>query len=140
MEKQLFANKSEAERKAFVRDNCDKIVENHGYMKLLSGSQIEAVKDKLGDLSVEIEDLLEEKAQAAKMYKEALKPLVLDYKKTVQQIKQKAEFCREECYSFLDADTRKVGLYNAQGVLIEERDARPEELQTNIRQFEKKAI
>lgn len=140
MEKQLFANKSELERKAFVRDNCDKIVENHGYMKPLSQSEVSLIKDQLGNLSVQIEDLLEEKAQASKMYKDALKPLVADYKKTVQQIKQKAEFCREECYTFIDVDTRKVGLYNALGVLLEERDARPEEMQSNIKQFERKAM
>lgn len=137
MEKILFAEKSEQERHALVRDNCDKIVEMD-YMKQFDAEKINEIKDELSDLSVQIEDIEQEKAQTVKCYKDALKPLHEKLKKTIQMLKQKAEQVKEDCYMFIDQETGKVGYYNSAGILIQERNMKPEERQSNLHQLIRK--
>lgn len=124
-------------RVAFLMDNCDK-VEEKAYMKRFTPEQLAQMKEGLSEVSVKIHDIEAEKKEAAKDFKARLDPLTEEKKELVGGIKQKAKLVTENCYKFIDTDTREVGYYNQDGDLIESRPAFPEELQGNIFQLGRK--
>lgn len=72
------------------------------------------------------------------MYSEKLKPLIQAKKQALEDLKKKAELVEEDCYKFIDEETREVGYYNDNGNLIESRPAYSEEIQKTIFQVLRK--
>lgn len=135
MEKTLGKEYANArERRQFLADNCDEVVEK-GYMKPFGHQKLQEFKEKLADVSVKIGDVNERKEAAAAQFKTELKPLAAEYSEYVRNIKQKAEYVTEECYKMVDQDDKMVGFYNADGDLIESRPANLDELQGTIFQL-----
>lgn len=123
--------KNPAERMRFLKDNCDKVEEKF-YMKPYSPEELQQHKENLANLSIEIQDIEEELKAAKEHYKEMLKPLKEDRKEMVDNIKQKAEMVKEQCYAFVDRDTRRTAYYNSDGDLVEERPSTADELQPTL--------
>lgn len=47
-------------------------------------------------------------------------------------LKEKAEFVREDCFKFIDEETRTAGYYDNEGVLRYTRPIRPDERQGTL--------
>lgn len=132
MEKEIGKEyKNQSQREAFLKDNCDK-VEEKGYMKAYSSAELQGHKEKLANLSIDIDEIEEAKKESAKDFKARLDPLVEQRKQMVSNIRSKAEYVKEICYKFIDQDTKETGFYNASGDLIECRPATADELQPTL--------
>ena len=132
MEKYLgkeYVNRNE--REAFLKDNCDR-VEEKGYMKPYTPEQLQGNKENLAELSIRIEEIENEKKEAAAGFKAALDPLTKQRSETIRNIRQKAEYVHEICYKFIDRQERQTGYYSADGDLIELRPATADELQATL--------
>lgn len=119
------------ERKAFLRDNCEVVVEK-GYMKPFSPEKITELKETLSEISIEISEIEDAKDAAMADFKAQLKPRIVEKGKILRGIKERAEYVKEDCYKFIDMDDRTTGFYNSDGDLIESRPANPEELQISL--------
>lgn len=124
-------------RMAYLSDNCDK-VEEKGYMKRFNEDEVSEMKDILSDVAIEINDLEEEKKLFMAEFKERIKPFREEKKRLLVGLKNRAEFVRENCYKFVDTETRQVAYYNAEGDLVDYRSANADELQGNIFQITRK--
>lgn len=119
------------DRVTFLRDNCD-AVEELGYTKALPGCQLEALKEQLVENNIQLRDVRADKKAANKEFNEQIKQLEEQNDDVTAKLKSRTEFVNEPCYKFIDGD--EVGYYNADGVLVYTRPARPEERQRNITQ------
>jgi hypothetical protein len=138
MEKEIGKEyQDRAQREAFLKDNCDK-VEEKGYMKPYTHEQVQGHKERLSNLSIEIDEIEEEKKASGAHFKTILNPMYKDRKELVSNIRQKAEYVREICYKFVDQETRETGFYNADGNLIESRPSTSDELQPTLFSIGKK--
>lgn len=139
MEKELFKDIKDSEKRlALLIDNCDK-VEEKGYMRRYSPEELTEMKEGLSEVAIAINDIEEERREIAREFKEQLKPIREEKKRILVGLKNKAEFVREKCYKFVNTETREVGYYNQEGDLIDTRSASADELQSNIFQINRKA-
>lgn len=114
-----------------LEDNCDKI-EEVGYMKPFTPDQLLDMKDKLSNVSIEINDIECEKKAQNEIFKAQLKPLAEERSKLLGNIRNKAEHVKGECFKFVDQEAGEVGYYSPEGFLIESRPIRQEERQMTI--------
>lgn len=131
MDKTLFQEYPENVRRQMLEDNCDKI-EEVGYMKPFTPDQLLGMKDKLSNVSIEINDIECEKKAQNEIFKAQLKPLVEERSKLLGNIRNKAEHVKGECFKFVDQEAGEVGYYTPEGFLIESRPIRQEERQMTI--------
>ena len=128
MDKNLYQGYSEEQRLQMLKDNCNKLLEDYGYDKPLSKDQLKSVKDKLSSASVELHDVQEEKKEADSDFNERIKNLKGTIAEQVKQLKTRTAYTCELCFEFLSREERKIGVYNKDGILIEERPATLKEL------------
>ena len=128
MDKKLFQEYSEEQRLQMLKDNCNKVLEDYGYDKALSKDQLKALKDKLSSASVSLHDVKEEKKEADKGFNEQIKDLRGTIAESVKQLKTRTTYTCELCFEFLFREERKVGVYNKDGILIDERPTTLKEL------------
>jgi hypothetical protein len=118
-------------RRSFLNDNADS-VEKKGYMRKFTEDDIVDFKNNLSETDIQINDIEEEKKEVVNVFKLKLKPLQNQRQKLLKDLKHKAEFVTEECYKFIDTETRMVEYYNVEGEMIETRPANADELQRNL--------
>lgn len=118
-------------RKSFLNDNADS-VEKKGYMRKFTEDDIVDFKNELSETDILINDIEEEKKEVVNVFKLKLKPMQSKRQKLLRDLKHKAEFVTEECYKFVDMETRTTNYYNVEGDLIESRPANADELQRNL--------
>lgn len=119
-------------QKSFLGPNCDGR-EEIGYMKQFTPEEILEMKDTLSEVAIQINDLEIKRKELMDQLKEETKPLTDQKKTLLVNIKQKAEFVTENCFKFFDQDTKRVGYYNAEGMLVQERPMRADEYQLTIK-------
>ncbi len=119
------------ERVSFLRDNCN-AVEDLGYTKSLSNDEIEALKDRLVENNLQLRDVRADKKAANREFNDQIKQLEGSNYEVTGKLKAKSEYVIEQCYKFVDEESREVGYYNNEGLLVYRRPARPEELQKTI--------
>ncbi len=135
MERELGKEfKDKEQRVKFLRDNSDG-VEKKGYMKMYTHEQLLQMKEMLSEVAIDINDIDEERKTIMSEFKERLKPLNEEKKHLLTGLKNKAQHVNEDCFKFIDTESRVVGFYNQDGDLVESRPAYAEELQTNIFQI-----
>ncbi len=132
MEKQLAAGMAPQIRRQYLNDNCDKL-EEVGYMKPFSPEEIITMKDQLSEVAIVINDFEIKRKEMMDEIKAEVKPLTEAKKTLLKNIKQKAEFVSEQCYKFIDQESKEVGFYNAEGTLVESRPIRQDETQMVIK-------
>ena len=120
-----------AEREQFIKDNADAI-ENIGYTKPLPSDEVEKLKEKLANASIKKLEQEEEKKAAVQMYNEEIKRYKNTIKEAADKLKSKSEYVNEACYKLVDEQTRQVGYYNNEGMLVYQRAARHDELQPRL--------
>jgi hypothetical protein len=111
----------------FIKDNADQVIEK-GYMKRFSDEEIVEQKTLLSEIDIELNDIDEEKKEFNDKLKLRKKPLEINRKTTLKNIKQKSQFVKEPCYKFVDTSARMVCFYNSEGDLVESRPAWADEL------------
>jgi hypothetical protein len=120
-----------AEREQFIKDNADSI-ENIGYSKPIPSDQIEKLKETLADASIKKLEQEEAKKAAVQMYNDEIKGYKLTIKDAADKLKSKSTYVNEPCYRIIDEQTRQVGYYNKEGMLVYQRAARHDELQPRL--------
>lgn len=123
-----------AERRIqFLEDNCDK-VDKKGYMKRFSAEELQEMKERLSEVSIDINDIEIEKKATVEVFKIQLAPLTTERTDLLKSIKNKATFVSEDCFKFVDTIEKMVGYYNSEGDLIDCRPANIDELNGTIHQ------
>ena len=137
MSKQLGKEYADIEeRKQFLRDNCD-AAEPMGYMRRFTPDQIVEMKNELSEISIEINDVEDEKREMMTHFKARLDPLNDQRKNLLSNIKNNAVYVKETCYKFMDHSIRMVEYYNADGDLVSERPMMPQEMQKTVFQIDR---
>lgn len=131
MDKVLGQEYEEKARIDFLRDNCD-AVEDLGYTKQLTNEEIEALKDRLVENNIQLRDVRADKKAANKEFNDQIKQLEESNDEVTGKLKAKSEFVTEACFKFVDTETREVGYYNREGLLVYCRPGRPEEMQKSM--------
>lgn len=119
------------EREQYLRDNADAI-EEMSYSKPIPSEQIEKLKEKLADASIKKLEQEEAKKTAVQMYNEEIKGYKNTIKDVADKLKSKATYVSEDCFKMVDTQTRQVGYYNKEGMLVYQRPARQSELQPRL--------
>ena len=119
------------EREQFLRDNADAI-EKMGYSKPIPSDQVEKLKETLADASIKKLELEEQKKAQTQMLNEEIKGYKNTIKEAADKLKSKSEYVNENCYKMVDEQTRHVGYYNSDGLLVYDRAARQDELQPRL--------
>lgn len=131
MEKQLFQKSTPGERVRMLQDNCDSI-EKQSYMKQFTHEEIVLMKDRLSDVSIDLNEIDIEKKDVVDIFKQRSKPLVREKLDLLNNIKRKAIDVSEECFKFVDQEEGTVGYYNSVGDLVFSRPIMPSEKQKTI--------
>lgn len=66
------------------------------------------------------------------MYNEKIKGYKITIKDAADKLKSKSTYVKEPCYKLVDQQTRQVGYYNKEGMLVYQRAARHDELQPRL--------
>lgn len=131
MEKQLFEDYPLHQRVKMLEDNAESI-EERGFMKPFSPEEVLSLKDDLANVAIDIDNIGIAKKTANDGFKAELKPLE-DRKKTIlENIKNRSEYVKENCYKIVDHTEGMAGFYSRDGQLIESRQLRPDERQKSF--------
>ena len=109
MEKFIAQNEPLSNRPQVLEDSCD-AVEEIWYNHPFTEDELNEIKTKLADTSIDIAELEQEKADWMESYKSRLKPLNTAKAKYLDQIKRKSEDIKDKCYKFLDHENKEVVL------------------------------
>ena len=131
MEKFIAQNEPLSNRPQILEDSCD-AVEEIWYNHPFTEDELNEIKTKLADTSIDIAELEQEKADWMESYKSRLKPLNTAKAKYLDQIKRKSEDIKDKCYKFLDHENKEAYYYNGAGELVYFRRMQPQEMQKSI--------
>lgn len=119
------------DRESFLRDNCDD-TERMNYLKAFTEDEIVEMKNRLSSVSIEMDDIEDEKKDVNAHFMAKLDPLKNERKSLLKNIKQKAILVVEDCFKFIDYENKRAEYYNAVGDLIESRPLSPGENQRKM--------
>lgn len=132
MEKFIFQDiKDLKERKQAIIDNAEN-AEKKTYNKPLTEEQVEEERQKLLDAVLNKQELEEEKKAYLAAMKQHIDVHAETMRKSSELLRTKSKLITEECYKLVDDVEHKVGYYNAEGMLVDERPARQAELQPRL--------
>lgn len=107
--------------------------------KELNEERRNELKESLVDKNIQLRDVRADKRAADELYKEQdkayknqIKHLERESEEIAKTLKEKAEFVREDCFKFIDEETRTAGYYDNEGVLRYTRPIRPDERQGTL--------
>ena len=119
------------ERKNFLNDNADAVVEMD-YHKSFESEELAQKEREFAHKHVRIATLEEEIKDFKDRINVELKPLREEANALREDIKTKGRTVHEKVYKILDEDEKMVGFYNAEGILVSSRPATRDELQKTI--------
>jgi len=131
MEKQLLQNETQSERKIVLRDTCLKM-EEFTYSKQFTQEELTHKKDELSQQDIKLEKLEQEKKEVVADFAARIKAVKEDRLQTLNQVLTGAEEVTEQVYLLDDQEEKKIGYYNADGLLVYERPLMPDERQLRI--------
>ena len=131
MDKFIAQSEPLSSRPQLLEDSCD-AVEEIWYRHDFTEDELNEIKTKLADTSIDISELEQEKADWMEAYKNRLKPLNTAKSKYLGQIKRKAEDIKDKCYKFLDHENKEANYHNGVGELVYVRRMQPQEMQKSI--------
>lgn len=131
LERQIAQNETLVNRLKVLKDNSDK-VEEMTYHKHFSPEQLTQKRGELENVSISISDLNKEKKEYMANFKAEMDPLAKNHAKIIDELKAKSAEVTELCYCFLDEESRMMGFYNGEGILIYSRPASQAELNRTI--------
>ena len=119
------------ERKRFLHDNADKLVEM-SYHKAFDSDELARKKTELSEVCIEINDIEDAKKIAMEGFKEQMKPLKESRQKLLEDIKSKGRLVTEKVYQIVYQEETTTAFYNSDGILISSRPATKDELSPTI--------
>lgn len=119
------------QRARFLTDNCDR-VEQLSYLKVYTADEIDDFKNQLSDVSVEIDQLEEDKKAAVKEFNDSINPKKKQRSTILTSIRTKSREVTEQTFAFFNHESGQVGYYNAQGQLVSFRKMKPQERQGTV--------
>ena len=128
MERHLFTEYSDEQRLQMLKDNSNRLLEDYGYEKPLSPEQVKSLKDKIASQVSELRKIKAEKKEVVKGYTEQITKLDKSIDSASEELEKRTTYTSELCFEFIDYDEKRVGIYNKDGLLIEERPANLKEL------------
>ena len=128
MDKRLFQEYSDEQRLEMLRDNCEKVLPDYGYDKPLSEEQVKQLKDKIASCVKELRKVKAEKKEVLKGYTEQISKLDKTIETASEEEESRTTYTCETCFEFLFREEGKVGVYNKDGVLVDERPATIKEM------------
>lgn len=131
MKELMLADTPMEQREQILRDSCDQIVER-SYTRKFSGAELAQKRTEYCDVAERVGGLTQELAEVTADIKGKIKPLKERMGGLLDEIKARGEFVRGDCFKFVDQDEGKVGFYDINGYLVEERDMTPEERQRTV--------
>lgn len=132
MEKAIGQEYQGSQRIQFLQDNSEGR-EEISYMRRFTPDEIAGFKDHLSEVAIQMNDIEEAKAEAMKAFKDELEPLKEEKKELLSNLKNKARLTKEKCFKLIDQQEGRVGYYNSEGILVEERPIKPEERQLTFK-------
>ena len=123
--------KDPEERKQFLLDNADKVVEID-YHKSFDADEMATMKTEFAEKHIRIATLEEKIKDYKDEINQELKPLKEEVSTIRENLKSKGKLVHEKCYQFLDEEERMVCIYNSEGILVSSRPATRDELQKTI--------
>ena len=89
--------KNKLERIAFLKDNCNKVIEK-SYSKNFTPAELQQYKEKLVEVCDKIDALEDKKKSTIKEFKLEIDPLQSKRKEMIGNIRSKAKLVTEDCY------------------------------------------
>ena len=123
--------KDPEERKQFLIDNADKVVEID-YHKSFDSDEMAKMKTDFAEKHIRIATLEEKIKDYKDEINQELKPLKEEVSAIRENLKSKGKLVHEKCYQFLDYEERMVCIYNSEGILVSSRPATRDEMQRTI--------
>lgn len=108
MDKELFKDKNPLLRRQMLEDNCA-AVERITYTSPFSEEEMGERKTELANIDLDMAALEEEKKAFMQAYKDKLKPKKERKKTLLTDIKRGYEEITDECFKFMDRNTRTTG-------------------------------
>lgn len=138
MEKKILQSESPSDRLEQLKNSADKI-ENFSYPRELSNGEIQELQSNLSQDMIFV-DKEDQKLKVAKeVFKAATKPVKQQIAKNLQLIRSQVEEVSEDVYLLKDIEEGKMGYYSKDGILVFERNLRPDEMQYSIQDHLRKA-
>lgn len=137
MKELMLADTPMEQREQILRDSCDRIVER-SYTRKFNGAELAQKRTEYCDVAERVGGLTQELAEVTADIKGKIKPLKERMSGLLDEIKARGEFVRGDCFKFVDQEEGKVGFYDTNGYLVEERDMTPEERQRTMFQVLRK--
>lgn len=131
MAKAIYQNMTKEERIAALKETADQVVK-HSYSRPYSEEKITERRAELSELCIKISDLERELAAQKAHYKALITPLENDKEEIISDLRSGGEWVTEDCYVFLNFNIGKAGLYNEDGILLNEAEITPEMSQSTI--------
>lgn len=123
------------ERRRYLEDNADKVLEDYYYVRRLTEEELEAVAVKLGHAMVEIAKYNQQKADYLARLKEEMAPYNILVKEATEVLRTKTEEVTGLAFEFKDLENGMVETYSEEGDLLGSRRMRPEEGENQVSIF-----
>lgn len=114
------------------------VVTKESYTKLLSDDEITERRKNLADVSIEINDIEEEKKKVMDEFKLRLKKPIEIKKELLNAIKHKAEQRNGNLFHIDDQENGFMYIFDEEGVCVDSRPLRPTERQIKIKMLNEK--
>lgn len=138
MQKQILQYESPGDRLEQLKNSADKI-ENFSYPRELSNGEIQELQNSLSQDMIFVDRKEQDLKVAKEIFKAATKPVKQTIAKNLQLIRTQVEEVSEEVYLLKDIEEGKMGYYSKDGLLVFERNLRPDEMQYSIQEHLRKA-
>ena len=106
-------------------------------MRQFTPEELLEMKDKLSEVDIKIDNYEVERKKRTQEIDAKLKVEKQDHKRLLKNLREKSELVSENCFKFIDEETRMVGFYNSEGDLVNSRPAMGNELQKSIFKVQK---
>lgn len=138
MQKQILQHESPGDRLEQLKNSADK-AENFSYPRELSNGEIQELQNSLSQDMIFVDRKEQDLKVAKEIFKAATKPVKQTIAKNLQLIRTQVEEVSEEVYLLKDIEEGKMGYYSKDGILVFERNLRPDEMQYSIQEHLRKA-
>lgn len=120
-----------------LMDNCidGKPIDGYSYQKELSKEQMQNAKDVLAAAAIQLHKIQEDKKEADKQFNEQIKQQKKLVESKMEMIEQRSTLAVETVYPLIYKEEQKVGIYNRDGVLVDERKATLQEMREQALNF-----
>lgn len=126
-----------------IKDNLDGICygkEEANYTKKLTEEELGFAKSKLADVSIEMDQIADEKKEAMDDFKERLKKPTADRKELLQAIKFKSVNKQGILYLIEDIEEKMMYKFDEEGICVDARPLLATERQRVIKISDSKAV